>query len=558
MLDAYVSDETYAALSDVLIDIERNDELVTTCRSSVSGRIQADLTAARYTFRLMKAGYGSKSVQMDVSPGKVLHFRLLSEVLIGYMWPKWNTSGNKSEFRVNSPEPYRMSLWRYGLRKEFIALLGWFDEHGPRAALQITPDGDYSQTGVGWNKIGFPPSAHTQQVIAPQQSGLYYLHAETQSGKFSSFPWVVAPRSPSSPIAVLASTNTWNAYNAFGGRSNYLCPGGLQAKPTVNARQDLPRFRGGPREWSKDNSIYPPLSFDRPEPFNGVLPDEEAEQPMRGRMSSSLAPADWRLLAWLEREGWTYDYYSDYQLHVGQLDLDAYRVLILTCHPEYWSREMYQRVKQWVYYRGGRLVYLGGNGINCEIQFVDDTRMVCLTHLRAEGGALGMWDPDRQGIWYESRFHYTVECEANLLGVATTSTGLMTSAPYRVIDPHHWAFEGTGLKENDLFGFRSLHERCSHGASGHETDKMCAASPEGTLLLAKGINPDQGGSHMVYYERQHGGAVFSVGSITYPACLLVDETISKITNNVLGRFTEHRFPAISAEAVQSPGGEIVS
>ena len=536
MLLAYVSDESYAALSDVLIDFQQDDEPVITLRASARGIVEADLAPGRYNVTLAKAGYGSKSVSVDITPGRIVQFRLLSEMLLGYMWPKWTTSGKKSEFRVNSPEPYRVSLWRYGLRKEFVSLIGWFDEHGPKATLQITPDGDYSQTGVGWNKVGFPPSAHTQQVVAPERSGLYYVHAETESGKFAAFPWVVAPAAPSSPIAVLASTNTWNAYNPFGGRSNYLCPSGLEPKPTVNSRQDLPRFRGGPKEWSKDNIVYPPLSFERPEPFNGVPLNDEVEKPIRGRMASALAPADWRLLAWLEREGWTYDYHSDYHLHSGELNLDAYRVLILTCHPEYWSREMYQRVKDWVYHRGGRLMYLGGNGINCEIQFLDETKMVCRTHLRSEGGALGMWDPDRPGVWYESRFHYTVECEATLLGVATSAAGLMTSAPYRVIDPGHWIFEGTGLKENDLFGFRSQHERCSHGASGHETDKMCAASPENTVLLAKGINANEGGSQMVYYERERGGAVFSVGSITYPACLLADETISQITKNVLKRF----------------------
>ena len=53
----------------------------------------------------------------------------------------------------------------------------------------------------------------------PERSGLYYLHAETESGLFYAFPWVVAPATPSAQVAVLASTNTWNAYNSFGGRS---------------------------------------------------------------------------------------------------------------------------------------------------------------------------------------------------------------------------------------------------------------------------------------------------------------------------------------------------
>ena len=33
-----------------------------------------------------------------------------------------------------------------------------------------------------------------------------------------------------------------------------------------------------------------------------------------------------------------------------------------------------------------------------------------------------------------------------------------------------------------------------------------------------------------------GGAVFSVGSITYPASILVDEVVSRITANVIERF----------------------
>ena len=101
-------------------------------------------------------------------------------------------------------------------------MLGWFDEHGPRAVMQITPDGDYTQTGVQWNKQGYGSPHHTQFVAGPERSGLYYLHAKTESGAFFSFPWVVAPAKPTAQIAVLASTNTWNAYNNFGGRSNYV------------------------------------------------------------------------------------------------------------------------------------------------------------------------------------------------------------------------------------------------------------------------------------------------------------------------------------------------
>jgi hypothetical protein len=105
-----------------------------------------------------------------------------------------------------------------------------------------------------------------------------------------------------------------------------------------------------------------------------------------------------------------------------------------------------------------------------------------------------------------------------------------------MIDPGHWIFEGIGLREGDEFGHRTLHERIPGGASGHETDKRSASSPANTLLLAKGTNPDGGGSEMTYHEPGNGGAVFSVGSITWVSALFCDHHVSGITRNVLQRF----------------------
>ena len=76
------------------------------------------------------------------------HFRLLSDGLLGYAWPKWVRAGEESEFRVHSVEAYKLELWRFGWEPEFVRPLGWHDEHAPRATAQVTPDGDYTRTGV--------------------------------------------------------------------------------------------------------------------------------------------------------------------------------------------------------------------------------------------------------------------------------------------------------------------------------------------------------------------------------------------------------------------------
>jgi N,N-dimethylformamidase len=328
-------------------------------------------------------------------------------------------------------------------------------------------------------------------------------------------------------MAVLASNITWNAYNSFGGRSNYIHADGLPPTPTVNSRAELKRYSdAGHFTWSADH--YPPLSFDRPEPFNHIDFSEQITDPIEGRQACHLAPAEWRLLGWLERQGLAYDYYAETQLDDGTLDLSRYRVLVSAVHPEYWTRKMYERVKRWVFAEGGRLAYLGGNGLNCEVELRPDGTMVCLN------GALKGLDVSGLG-GHESRYAMRHESEANLLGVVFTPAGAMTGAPYRVLDASHWAFAGTGLKNGGTFGEMSLHMRCPGGASGHETDKVSPSSPKNAQVIAKGMNPADGGAHMLSFETPNGGMVFSVGSINYCASLPVDETVSRITENVLKR-----------------------
>ena len=540
MLIGYVSDERFVALADVLLEFQQGGKITAIVRSTPRGAVHAELEPGDYDVTLVKDGFGSKRVTMTASNTAPYHFRLLSDCILGYVWPRAVKTGQSSEFRVHATEPYRLTLWRYGWKREMVKILGWFDEHGPRAVMQITPDGDYTQTGVQWNKLGYASAHHTQFVTGPEKSGLYYLHAKGEkSGEFFSFPWIVAPAKPSAPIAVLASTNTWLAYNNFGGRSNYINANCLPNEPVVNARQDLIRYTkaGSFNVWGFQDDEYLPLSFERPEPGNVVREHEEVTDPIEGRLPCGMAPAEWRLLGWLEREKFAYDYYSEGQLHSGDLDLDAYKILIISIHPEYWSRQMYQRVKDWVHLRGGKLMYLGGNGLNCEVEFLGEDKLRFKTFLSpSTGGALGMPDPNNPDIYLESRMHRTLESEANLLGVVCTDTGIMTAAPYKVVDADHWVFSGTGLKNGDVFGENSLQERIHGGASGHETDKMSPHSPAGTVLLAKGMNRDEGGAEIVHYETASGGAVFSVGSITYVPCLLVDDAISRITSNVITRF----------------------
>lgn len=512
MLIGYVSDEDYVALGGVELEFA-NESRSVSARSTITGAIHADITPGRYRVSLGKTGFGAKRVEVEVVSGESHQFRLLSQRMLGFMWPKWVRAGEACEYCVHSTEQFKLDLWRYGWEKEHVRSLGWCDEHGPRAMMQITPDGDYTQTGVAWNREGYSLEYQKHAVTAPEKSGLYYLHAKTRSGRFTSFPWIVSPREPQADIAVLTSNITWNAYNNFGGRSNYFNQDGLPAQPVVNARQDIGRYTS-PDIWPFE-ATGAPLSFQRPEVASEIAESTEITDPIPGRMGSCFAPGEWRLLGWLEREDFDYDLYSEVDLHFDNVPLDQYRVLVTNNHPEYWSKEMYFRVKQWVHEQGGRLMYLGGCGMYAEVEFPDEATMLCR----------------REEVWDQRG-----EPAAKLLGVEYTHSGFQSGAPYRVIAADHWAFAGTGLKAGERFGHRSLHERCPGGASAHELDKISPDAPDNLIHLAKGENADDSGADLVTYQTASGGAVFSVGSLCWTLSIVIDDHVSAITANVLRRF----------------------
>ncbi|MBS1814629.1 MAG: carboxypeptidase regulatory-like domain-containing protein [Acidobacteria bacterium] len=532
MIFAYVSDENYLALSGVSAECVNISD--GTCReliSSASGALRAELEPGQYRITLAKEGYGAKWVECKLPAESPIQLRLMSHSPCGFMWPKWTQAGSASEIKVSAHEQYQLSLWRYGLKKETVGVLSWFDEHAPLTTEQLLPDEDFTQTGVRWNRIGYPSMHPQQMVTAPQCSGLYYLWGRTLSGRRFSFPWVVAPAAPEARIAVLANTNTWNAYNAFGGRSNYINPRGLPATPTVHARLEHGRYTTAESVWMPADDEFLPLSFERPEPGNDIFDntpwdDRGPADSIEGRMQCGQTPGEWRLLAWLEREGFAYDYYADAQLHDGTLDLNAYTVLMVGVHPEYWSRAMFDRVEEWVK-SGGHLMYLGGNGMNCEVELsAGGTTMRCLSHEDVDENL-------RTGN--ESRMHRTHKPESSLVGVAFTNPGVMSSAPYQVRQSQHWVFQNTGLRDGDIFGRESLHERVPGGASGHETDKIMPHSPSNIEHLAKGTNAEEGGADMVLFS-SGAGKVFSTGSITWVSSLFPSKEVSRITRNVLEHF----------------------
>ena len=222
------------------------------------------------------------------------------------------------------------------------------------------------------------------------------------------------------------------------------------------------------------------------------------------------------------------------------LDLDRYKVLILDQHPEYWTRKMYDAVKAWVFERGGKLMYLGGNGLDCEVELVAD-------------GSAGIYLNGDQSYYVTNRDFTGGPFSFSPRRIERGGRFECPAAPDR--RPYHADGHGHGgavsparRRPLRVRGHRagrratcsgtraSTCARTGVGASGHETDRTCEHTPADARMLAKGVNPHEGGGELVYFETASGGAVFSTASISWICSLPIDDGISRITANVIRQF----------------------
>jgi N,N-dimethylformamidase len=280
-------------------------------------------------------------------------------------------------------------------------------------------------------------------------------------------------------------------------------------------------------------------------------------------------PADLYLLDWLEQMGHRYDVVTDEDLHAEGLQLLApYKVVLTPTHPEYQSLPTMDALTAYLE-RGGRLMYLGGNGFYWRVAAHPALPGV-LEVRRAEGG-IRAWaaepgeyymsfDGQYGGLWRRNG-----RPPQKLAGVGFTSQGPFEGSYYRRLpasrDPRvSWIFDGV---PDEILGDFGL---SGGGAAGFELDRadFRLGTPPHALVLASSekhdltkfvLVPEDVLSHvwtwpgdppdkliradMVYFETPNGGAVFSVGSITFCGSLSHEgyrNNISRILDNVLRRF----------------------
>ena len=282
-------------------------------------------------------------------------------------------------------------------------------------------------------------------------------------------------------------------------------------------------------------------------------------------------PADTHLVAWLDAMGHEVDIVTDEDLHAEGLALLApYKVVLTPSHPEYQSRETLDALSAYVA-RGGRLMYLGGNGFYWRVAVHPDVPGA--VEIRRGEGGIRAWaaepgeyynafDGSYGGLWRRNG-----RPPQQLVGVGFTSQAPFEGNWYRrapgAADPRAaWILEGV---RGDIIGDFGL---SGGGAAGFELDRADhrLGTPPNTIVVASSEGHDLDRftlvpeemltdvttwpgepkdklirADMVYFEAPNGGAVFSVGSITFCGSLPhnnFDNDISRIVDNVLRRFRD--------------------
>jgi len=396
-------------------------------------------------------------------------------------------------------------------------------------------------------------TAATLTLPQSMASGVYAVKIEC-GGETDMIPFWVrpGPMTAPKPLAVLVPTFTYLAYanapDAMRG-PNYAALS--YAEEAV--RDAHPEFGRSLYDRHLDGSGVSLSSRRRP-----ILS-------LRGETRPWGFPADSLITAWLADQSRDFDVLTDEDLdREGYEALAPYRCVITGNHPEYYSRAMLDGMEAWLE-RGGRLIYMGGNGFYWRSSVSRDG--ACIEVRRAEDGT-------RPWIAEPGEYHHQLDGELgglwrrlgrppnHLVGQGFAAQGFETSSAYRV-DPETYdtwaAFALNGL-ETPLVGTQGL---LGGGAAGQEIDRVDTrnGSPPETIILASSRAHDPAmlrtkeeflsttppfadrkiRADISITPKPNGGAVFAVGSMAFVGALpksIEDRSAANMLANVIDRFLD--------------------
>ena len=411
---------------------------------------------------------------------------------------------------------------------------------GPDAgalAGQALPDGPPDRDW-GWPAYDFA-------VPADWRSGAYLARLVETGADGGTLPgpqpgevlFVVRPAlgGATAPILYKLSWATYHAYNSTG-------YGSLYAEALWSPEHPRPGFK---------------VTFRRPGGGAGgvVQPGDPPDAHEPGSRRQTFAHWDAPLIGWLERAGYDVDYCTDLDLHEDAGLLTPYALLLSVGHDEYWSETMRDRLDAFTR-GGGNIAFLSGNIGGYRVHMTDDdTAMVCAKVV----------PPSKSGATWERDEPWEFDPENRTTGVSIHNAGgwwdgRRDALGYTVQHGAHWAYDGTGLGDGDVFGddpgLPLLGYECDGAEFTRRADGLAvvtgAQGTPGTFFILGIAELGPGWSRykpgaaatMGIFTTPRGGIVFQGATTDWPMLVPRNSQVARITANVIDRLQLRSVPVL--------------
>jgi len=446
--------------------------------------------------------------------------------------------GETLTLHVSTDYPhFRVEVYRQGPRLEPMGRLGPARLPG-HAVPPGPPDRDW-----GWPAYalpipdGWPSGVYIAMLVGIDAEGRAHApDVTTPDGTEAKALFVVRSPVPGESTTILFKL-AWATYHAYNG-TGY---GSLYSEAVWTGGEGAPGFTVSTRR---------PGGGTGGVVMYGDSPDYYDPTSRRQTFRHWEAP----FVAWLEANDYRVDYATDWDLQVDPELLAPYALMLSVGHDEYWSEEMRARIEAFIR-RGGNVAFFSGNICGFRIHFTDgDTAFTC-AKVRPSGKDRGTWEVDN---WSDMR------PENGVTGTSIRQAGgwwdgRRDTVGYTVQHAAHWIYEGTGLKDGDVFGADPAFPLIGYEADGatftRKRGLAVVTGDQGTPLsffilgvaeLGEGwvrASPHAAAT-MGVYTSDRGGIVFNGATTDWPCLVGRNVEVDRISRNVLDRLRLRGVPIL--------------